>query len=129
MTANQRKPLTSAIFGRNLLLIAIAVESCGTGTKRCQLNPLNLQEVLYAQGVPAWVECSLHVPRFNLRTGALDAPPAKLPVRAHALQIVDGNIMIIESDEAPNLPPGLTPEGPCLTTGHASPSKGPAHDL
>ncbi len=24
---------------------------------------------------------------------------------------VDGNIMIIESDEAPNLPPGLTPEG------------------
>jgi len=27
------------------------------------------------------------------------------------VQIVDGNIMIIESDEAPNLPPGLIPEG------------------
>ena len=50
-------------------------------------------------------------PRFNLRTGALDAPPAKLPARTHELQIVDGNIMIIESDEAPNLPPGLSPEG------------------
>ena len=43
--------------------------------------------------------------------GALDAPPAKLPVRTHEAQIVDGNIMIIESDEAPNLPPGLTPAG------------------
>ena len=29
----------------------------------------------------------------------------------HEVQIVDGNNMIIESDEAPNLPPGLTPEG------------------
>jgi hypothetical protein len=38
-------------------------------------------------------------------------PPAKLPVRTHEVQIVDGNIMIIESDEAPNLPPGLTPVG------------------
>lgn len=76
-----------------------------------ELDPLNLQEVLYAQGLPAWVDCPLRAPRFNLRTGALDAPPAKLPVRTHELQIVDGNIMIIESDEAPNLPPGLTPEG------------------
>ena len=58
-----------------------------------------------------WVAWPLHASRFNLRTGALDAPPAKLPVRTHEVQIVDGNIMIIESDEAPNLPPGLTPEG------------------
>ena len=48
------------------------------------------------------------------------APPAaKLPVRTHEVQIVDGNTMIIESDEAPNLPPGLTTRamfnrGPCL---------------
>jgi hypothetical protein len=27
------------------------------------------------------------------------------------VQIVDGNIMITESDEAPSLPPGLIPEG------------------
>ncbi|MDQ0678569.1 hypothetical protein QFZ30_001951 [Arthrobacter pascens] len=49
--------------------------------------------------------------QVHLRTGALDAPPAKLPVRTHDLQIVEGNIMVIESDEAPNLPPGLTAEG------------------
>lgn len=57
-----------------------------------------------------WVECPLHASRFNLRTGGLDAPPAKLPVRTHEVQIVDGNIMVIESEEAPNLPPGLTPK-------------------
>ena len=38
-------------------------------------------------------------------------PLAKLPVRTHEVQIVDSNIMITESDEAPNLPPDLTPEG------------------
>jgi 3-phenylpropionate/trans-cinnamate dioxygenase ferredoxin subunit len=38
-------------------------------------------------------------------------PLAKLPVRTHEVQIVDGNVMIIEPGEAPNLPPGLTPEG------------------
>ncbi|MEU1168634.1 bifunctional 3-phenylpropionate/cinnamic acid dioxygenase ferredoxin subunit, partial [Streptomyces sp. NPDC005921] len=27
------------------------------------------------------VECPLHASRFDLRTGAVDAPPAKLPVR------------------------------------------------
>ena len=41
----------------------------------------------------------------------LGCAPAKLPVRAHEVKIVDGNIMVIESGEAPNLPPGLTPEG------------------
>lgn len=58
-----------------------------------------------------WVECPLHASKFNLRTGSVDAPPAKLPVRHHEVKVVDGDIMIIESDEAPNLPPGLTPEG------------------
>lgn len=67
--------------------------------------------MLYAQGLPAWVDSPLHASRFNRRTGALDAPPAKLPVCTHEVEIFDGNIMIIESDEAPSLPPGLTPEG------------------
>lgn len=58
-----------------------------------------------------WVGCPLHASRFNLRSGDVDQPPAKLPVRTHEEQIVDGNIMVIESDEAPNLPPGLTAEG------------------
>ncbi|MFD1213900.1 bifunctional 3-phenylpropionate/cinnamic acid dioxygenase ferredoxin subunit [Arthrobacter sp. GCM10027362] len=57
------------------------------------------------------VECPLHASKFNLRTGEVDAPPAKLPVRVHEVKVVDGDIMVIESDEAPNLPPGLTVDG------------------
>ena len=49
--------------------------------------------------------------RFNLRTGGVDEPPAKLPVRTHEMQIIDGNIMVIGSGQPPNLPPGLTAEG------------------
>ncbi|WP_231941049.1 hypothetical protein [Arthrobacter sp. U41] len=54
---------------------------------------------------------AFHASRLNPRTGAWDAPPAKLPVRTQETEIIDGNIMIIESDEALKLPPGLTPEG------------------
>ncbi|MFB0836117.1 bifunctional 3-phenylpropionate/cinnamic acid dioxygenase ferredoxin subunit [Arthrobacter halodurans] len=57
------------------------------------------------------VECPLHASRFDLRTGAVDAPPAKLPVRTHGVSVVDGDIMITESGEVPNLPPGLTIDG------------------
>jgi 3-phenylpropionate/trans-cinnamate dioxygenase ferredoxin subunit len=57
------------------------------------------------------VECPLHASKFNLRTGQVDAPPAKLPVRTHEVTVVDGDIMVIESEEEPNLPPGLTVNG------------------
>ncbi|MCY0904837.1 bifunctional 3-phenylpropionate/cinnamic acid dioxygenase ferredoxin subunit [Arthrobacter sp. H14-L1] len=57
------------------------------------------------------VECPLHASRFNLRTGAADAPPAKLPVRVHAVSVIDGTIMVAESGEVPNLPPGLSLHG------------------
>jgi 3-phenylpropionate/trans-cinnamate dioxygenase ferredoxin subunit len=54
-----------------------------------------------------WIECPLQASGFNLRTPEpLDAPPAKLPVGTHEVHIIDGNIMILESEEAPNLPPG-----------------------
>ena len=33
------------------------------------------------------VECPLHASKFDLRTGAVDSPPAKLPVRTH--EVVD----------------------------------------
>ena len=45
------------------------------------------------------------------RTGAVDSPPAKLPVRTHQVTVVDGDIMVEESTAAPNLPPGLTAQG------------------
>ncbi len=53
------------------------------------------------------VECPLHASRFDLRTGAVDAPPAKLPVRAHTVQVHDDVIYVVPSEEAPNLPPGV----------------------
>jgi 3-phenylpropionate/trans-cinnamate dioxygenase ferredoxin subunit len=41
----------------------------------------------------------------------VDAPPAKLQVRVHKVSVVDGQIMVEESNETPNLPPGLTVNG------------------
>lgn len=53
------------------------------------------------------VECPLHASKFNLRTGAVDAPPAKVGVRAHAVTITDGVITVELSTETPNLPPDI----------------------
>ncbi|TWP35499.1 bifunctional 3-phenylpropionate/cinnamic acid dioxygenase ferredoxin subunit [Leekyejoonella antrihumi] len=53
------------------------------------------------------VECPLHASRFDLRTGAVDAPPAKRPVRTHRVEVVDGMIQVELSLDTPNLPPGL----------------------
>lgn len=54
------------------------------------------------------VECPLHASRFDLRTGQVDAPPAKKPVRTHRVVVQDGQIFVEESAEEPNLPPGVT---------------------
>ena len=54
------------------------------------------------------VECPLHASRFDLRTGQVDAPPAKKPVRSHRVVIADGQIFVELSPEEPNLPPGVT---------------------
>jgi 3-phenylpropionate/trans-cinnamate dioxygenase ferredoxin subunit len=64
-----------------------------------------------APGDAICLDTSPHALKFNLRTGAVDAPPAKLPVRVHEVTVVDGDIMVIESQETPNLPPGLTVDG------------------
>jgi 3-phenylpropionate/trans-cinnamate dioxygenase ferredoxin subunit len=50
------------------------------------------------------IECPLHSSRFDLRTGAVDAPPARLPVRTHQVVIQDGVINVVLSSEPPNLP-------------------------
>ena len=36
------------------------------------------------------VECPLHASCFDLRTGMPSGPPAKTPVRTHAVTVVDG---------------------------------------
>ncbi|MFD2093791.1 bifunctional 3-phenylpropionate/cinnamic acid dioxygenase ferredoxin subunit [Blastococcus deserti] len=53
------------------------------------------------------VECPLHASRFDLRTGRVDAPPAKKPVRTHEVTIDGGEVYITLSDAVPNLPPGV----------------------
>jgi 3-phenylpropionate/trans-cinnamate dioxygenase ferredoxin component len=40
------------------------------------------------------VECPLHSSRFDLRTGEVDAPPAKVPVRTHTVIVSDGTIYV-----------------------------------
>lgn len=54
------------------------------------------------------IECPLHASRFDLRTGEVDAPPARRGVRTHAVSINDGDIYVTLSSGAPNLPPGVT---------------------
>jgi 3-phenylpropionate/trans-cinnamate dioxygenase ferredoxin subunit len=51
------------------------------------------------------VECPLHASKFDLRTGAVDAPPAKLPVRTHRVLVEDGTVYVEPSEAPPNLPP------------------------
>ena len=50
------------------------------------------------------VECPLHASKFNLRTGSVDAPPARRPVRTHQVLVEDGMIYLKLSDALPNLP-------------------------
>ena len=45
------------------------------------------------------IECPLHSSRFDLRTGAVDAPPARLPVRTHQVVVDDGVVNVVLSDE------------------------------
>ena len=63
-----------------------------------------------AQGelVGCEIECPLHASKFNLRTGEVDAPPAKRSIRTHTVHIEDDSICVELSDEQPNLPPGVT---------------------
>jgi 3-phenylpropionate/trans-cinnamate dioxygenase ferredoxin subunit len=52
------------------------------------------------------VECPLHASRFNLRTGQVDAPPAKIGVRAHAVHLEGDGVYLTLSSAEPRLPPG-----------------------
>jgi 3-phenylpropionate/trans-cinnamate dioxygenase ferredoxin component len=68
------------------------------------------QEASLADGwvEECWVECPLHASRFDLRTGSVDAPPAKVGVRRHAIEVRDGQVLVTLSTDAPRLPPGVT---------------------
>ncbi|WP_084965590.1 bifunctional 3-phenylpropionate/cinnamic acid dioxygenase ferredoxin subunit [Thermoactinospora rubra] len=57
------------------------------------------------------VECPLHASRFDLRTGEVDAPPAKRPVRTHQVVVEDDVVYVVPSEAPPNLPPGVALKG------------------
>ncbi|MGI8457141.1 MAG: bifunctional 3-phenylpropionate/cinnamic acid dioxygenase ferredoxin subunit [Propionibacteriaceae bacterium] len=48
------------------------------------------------------VECPLHASRFDLRTGTVDAPPAKRPIRTHRVQVTDDVVYVTMSPHAPS---------------------------
>ena len=50
------------------------------------------------------VECPLHASTFDLRTGSVDAPPARRPVRTHQVLVEDGTVYLKLSDATPNRP-------------------------
>jgi nitrite reductase/ring-hydroxylating ferredoxin subunit len=41
------------------------------------------------------VECPLHESCFDLRTGKVTGPPAKLPVRTHEVRVVDDSVFVV----------------------------------
>ncbi|MEU7143686.1 bifunctional 3-phenylpropionate/cinnamic acid dioxygenase ferredoxin subunit [Nocardia sp. NPDC046473] len=40
------------------------------------------------------VECPLHESCFDLRTGRVSGPPAKIAVRTYAVRILDGDVVV-----------------------------------
>lgn len=46
------------------------------------------------------VECPRHISRFDVRTGAVTAPPALIPVETYAVSVENGNVYV----EVPTLP-------------------------
>jgi nitrite reductase/ring-hydroxylating ferredoxin subunit len=40
------------------------------------------------------IECDFHQGCFDIRTGAVTAPPCTLPLRVHAVTVRDGRVMI-----------------------------------
>jgi 3-phenylpropionate/trans-cinnamate dioxygenase ferredoxin subunit len=78
--------------------------------KACPLSELAAGEALRLDTSPP-------IAVFHTGEGSTCATEAwtrrrpKLPVRSHEVTVIDGDITIIESTEAPNLPAGLAVDG------------------
>ena len=93
-------------MGRSYIKTTIAVYNNEDGEILAIDDTCSHQQASLADG---WlegceIECPLHSSRFDLRTGAVDAPPARLPVRTHQVVIQDGVIHVIPSSDPPNRP-------------------------
>lgn len=40
------------------------------------------------------IQCPLHGAQFNIRTGAVEAPPAYEPLRTYAVRVTDGKVLV-----------------------------------
>ena len=106
-------PVTSMVPGEGVRLDAdppIAVFCTDDGELFAIDDTCTHQDASLADG---WlegcqIECPLHASAFDLRTGEVDQPPAKRPVRTHRVVVTDGVVFVEESTAAPNLPPGVT---------------------
>jgi 3-phenylpropionate/trans-cinnamate dioxygenase ferredoxin subunit len=67
------------------------------------------------------IECPLHASCFDLRTGEVDALPAKRGVRTHQVRVHEGMLYLTLSTAQPNLPPGVRVRS---ASPNASPSAG-----
>lgn len=48
------------------------------------------------------IECNFHNGAFNIRTGAVVAPPCMIPIRTYYTEVRDGQVMIDPSRPATN---------------------------
>jgi 3-phenylpropionate/trans-cinnamate dioxygenase ferredoxin component len=58
------------------------------------------------------IECPLHASKFDLRTGQVDAPPAKKPVRTHSVTVAEGQIYVSLSESPSASPAAASDERP-----------------
>lgn len=63
----------------------------------CTHGPGSLSEGAILDDI---VECDFHGGAFNIRTGAVEAPPCMQPLRTYAVELVDGTVCV---------DPGLAP--------------------
>src|SRR5262249_1517706 len=71
----------------------------------CTHGPGSLSEGFVEGDV---VECNFHGGQFNIRTGAVVAPPGMVPIKTHP-PVVEGGKVLIQGGPPPSLP-GLTPQ-------------------
>ena len=99
-------PLSAIPSGEGLRVDAappIAVFHTDDGAVYAIDDTCTHQDASLADG---WLEgCLVECP---LRTGEVDQPPAKRPVRTHRVEVIDGVVFVELSAAAPNLPPGVT---------------------
>lgn len=57
----------------------------------CTHGPGSLSEGAILDDI---VECDFHGGAFNIRTGAVEAPPCMQPLRTYAVELVDGTVCV-----------------------------------